>query len=81
MRVSLPKCTGSPVVGHYMGPHVPRKTRPIVAHFSVFVYQHPTSQVSEMVAFGDLKVAGGDLLEGPGIVLLHGHDWYRMHIL
>ena len=31
------------------------------------LYQHPTLQVSEMVAFGDLKVAGGDLLEGAGI--------------
>ena len=31
------------------------------------LYRHPTLQVSEMVAFGDFKVAGGDLLEGPGI--------------
>ena len=37
-----------------------------------FRLQHPTLQVSEMVAFGDLKVAGGDLLEGPGI--LHVYD-------
>ena len=36
--------------------------------YIIFIYQqHPTLQVSEMDAFVDLKVAGGDLLEGPGM--------------
>ena len=38
------------------------------------LYQHRNQQVSEMVAFVDFKVAGGDLLEGPGIEFIPIHS-------
>ena len=38
----------------------------MISKISIIPALHPTLQVSEMVAFSDLQVAGGDLLEGPG---------------
>ena len=37
-------------------------------------------QVSEMEAFVDLKVAGGDLLEGPGSVVFSRLDLCSAHL-
>ena len=36
---------------------------------TITIYQHPTLQVSEMEAFVDFNVAGGDLLEGSRYII------------
>ena len=47
-------------------------------------YTSTFQQVSDMEAFVDLKVAGGDLLEGPGIyiymTLIYIYNLYKSHV-
>ena len=47
-------------------------------HYVQCTYTRTIQQVSEMVAFGDLKVAGGELVEGAGIY--HMYNYIYIHI-
>ena len=40
-------------------------------YISLYIYIPAPSNRFPLVAFGDLKVAGGDLLEGAGIYITH----------
>ena len=51
-------------------------------HYVQCTYTRTIQQVSEMVAFGDLKVAGGELVEGAGIYHMYNYIYtYSISLL